>query len=300
MDIKRRNLLTEPEDTLLLSKSSLEALSRFSEWSEATGQGTDEYTANTLCAVPIPVYSQPAPGERRFKNVNPRVMWHPLFWLPERVGGSYRIASGPNGELEFESEAIRSIRIAMELSASGLYDQATGGWVDVMALAGINVENPNDIERIRTWQLGRPDQVLDSIDLTKYLQVGDSPNWALESALLLQEKFTQAGWAILADSLVELIDDAAQPVRGAVDLTDLRSTTALAAFLASTQLYAVPVSEGESTADFWDRLENEAKAGVYRDANHFLDGPAAEAAKWLSDTRDKFWPSVEELQNLNN
>lgn len=297
MDIKRRNLLTEPGDTLLLAKSSLEALSRFSEWSEATGMSSDTFTANTLCAVPIPLYPQPEPGVRRFRDVNPEVMWHPLFWLPARVGGQYRIA-GLDGEMELESESVRSARIALELGASGLYDPETGGWVDILDTVGINVDNPSDLKRISTWQAGRPDEALDSIDLSGFLHVDEDPNWALESALMMLDVLVQAQWAILADSLVELIDDAAQPVDGRVDLTDLRSSTALAAFLASAHLNAVPVDVGATASEFWARLEEDAKTGLYRDADHFLDGPAAEASAWLYATTDKYWPSVEELQNI--
>lgn len=301
MEIKRRNLLTEPGDTLLLSKSSLEALTRFSSWIEATGMSSSEFTANTLCAVPLPLYPVPEPGKRRFRNVKPEVMWHPLFWLPTRVGGQYRLASATTeGEFEPESESVRSARIAMELTASGLFDSTTGGWVDIMATVGINVDDPNDLRRISTWQAGRPDEVLDSIDLTDYMHVEQDPNWALESTVQMLDQLEQAQWAILADSLVELIDDAAQPVSGAIDLTDLRTTTALAAFLASSHLHAVPSDTPVGSAEFWDRLENEAKTGLYRDAGHFLDGPAAEASAWLYATTEKYWASVEELQSMGS
>lgn len=302
MELKRRQLLTEPGDTLLLSKSSLESFSRFAVWQEATGMRPEDFSSNALCAVPIPYYRPTAPGQRRFANVNPTALWHPLFWLPERLAGEYRLATGPNGEMEPESPAVHSARIAMELTNSGLYDPETGGWVDILDSVGISVDNPADVQRIAAWQAGRPDPILDSIDLDPYLRLpNERVTWALESVLTLIETLTKAQWAILADSLIDLINDAAQPDNGSlVSMDRLRDATAMAAFLASLHLSAVPTDANEESSVFWTRMETAARTGHFPDVNSFLSGPVQDASGWLYLARDTYWESVEDLKSLQS
>jgi hypothetical protein len=297
MDVKRRLMLTDPGETLLLSKSSYEALRRFSDWQELTGLAPEQFTSDTLCSVPLPVYPTVAPGTRRFSSVKPAAMWHPLFWLPERVSGEYRLPTGPNGELEPESSALRSVRIALELTVSGLYDPETGTWADILSTVGIDVENPRDLARIAEWQAGGVDDTLDSIDLTGFLLNPVQPNWAIESALLLLETLSRAQWAVLADSLIELIDTAAHPDSGDAVLADVRDATALAAFLASLHLDAVPTDD-EDPAVFWGRLEEDARHGRYGDVDAFLAGPVEDANGWLHLTREMYWGAVDELNTL--
>lgn len=298
MDAKRRLMLTEPGDTLLLSKSSFEALRRFSDWQELTGMAPTDFTSDTLCSVPLPIYTELSPGERRFSAVTTAAMWHPLFWLPPRVSGEYRLKTGPNGELEPESIALRSVRIALEMTASGLYDPETGTWVDILATVGIDLDNPLDHARVAEWQAGGVDDTLDSIDLDEFLTVKSNPNWAIENSLLLLETFTRAQWAILADSLIELIDEAAHPENGSpADLESVRNATAMAAFLASVHLDAVPTDD-EDPADFWDRLEDDARNGVYGDVAAFLAGPVENANGWLYLTRETYWGAIDECQSL--
>lgn len=291
-------MLTEPGDTLLLSKSSIEALQRFSDWQDLTGMTPEQFTSDTLCSVPIPVYNEVAPGARRFAHVNPAAMWHPLFWLPARVHGQYRLKTGPNGELEPESIAVRSVRIALELTGSGLYDPETGTWADILATIDIDTDNPLDQARIAEWQAGGVDDALDSIDLEEFLTIQASPNWAIESSLLLLDTFTRAQWAILADSLIALIDEAASPVSGApAQLETVRNATAMAAFLASIHLDSVPTDD-EDPAAFWERLEEDARNGHYGDVAAFLAGPVENANGWLYLTRETYWGAIDECNSL--
>ena len=297
MDIKRRRMLTEPGDTLLLSKSSTDTAFRFTEWQEMTGLSPSRFTADPICSVPLPTYTEVAPGTRQFSTVKPEAMWHPLFWLPPRLAGRYNLPSGPDGALEVESTTMWSIRVALELAASGLYDSEEG-WIDILATVGIDVENEVDLARIEEWQAGGVDDLLDSIDLDLYLKLESNPNWALQSAMALTEPATYAQWAILADSLMEIVQDAYDP--GAdTPLHEVRGTIAIAASLAGIQLGGVPTDDDEeSAADFWGRIELDARDGSYGTAQQFLAGPATEALEWLTLTRDTYWESVEELQSL--
>lgn len=297
MDIKRRQLLTSPGDNLLLSRSALEVFLRHTEWTEATGLDSTRATFNPLCSVPLPLYDVPEPGVRQFANVNPELMWHPLFWLPNRVAARYNIPTLVEGVTEPESDAIRSVRIALELGQSGLYDRETG-WLDIMATVGLDVENDADLGRIEEWLQGAPDELLDSIDLDLYLKLDGDPYWALNAAVALLDPLTHASWAMLSDSLLEFITDLAEPGPGKTE-EQMRDGLRLAAVLAGVQLAAVPTDANEEAPEvFWTRIEEQARNGHFPSAAAFLSGPIHEASEWLRLTRDTWWEDVLELRSL--
>lgn len=72
MDIKRRRMLTEPGDTLLLSKSSMDTAFRFTKWQELTGLTPDRFTADPICSVPLPIYTQVALAPGSLPPSNPK------------------------------------------------------------------------------------------------------------------------------------------------------------------------------------------------------------------------------------
>lgn len=294
MDIKRRQLLTEPGEGLLLAKSALDTVERFSDWQTATGLHPTRFVFGELCSVPLPIYTAVAPGKRQFAEVNPEVMWHPLFWLPPTIAGRYNLPTGPNGDLEPESNAVWSLRVALELTASGLYSQEEG-WVDILDTVNIDVDNEADLARISEWQAGGIDDLLDSIDLGPYLLLDENPNWALQSAMALEEPATQAQWAILADSLMEMIWDA----RGddTSILPEYRAAVQLVAELAEVQLVDIP-TEGNTAEEFWATINAEIRNEEYVTKQALTDGPVVMAEEWLRMTRDTFWESVTDLQTL--
>ncbi|MCU6479081.1 hypothetical protein [Arthrobacter sp. A2-55] len=289
MDNKRRQLLTKPGDTLLLARSAFENSMRIAQWQEATGQSPSSFTFNANCSVPVPIYTEVPAGGRRFSEVNPEAMWHPLFWLPARVGNAYNLPTGPNKELVQESDAVRSIRVALEMSASGLYHPESG-WVDILETVGIDVDNPADVDRISEWQAGGVDDLLDSIDLGPYLYVDDDPLWAIKSALALEAPVTEAGWAMTADYLMEAIWDAAEEDT----FDEVRREIAIVASLAGQFLGEVP-TEGQSSIEFWAEIEQEARIGNYASLQDFANGPMDAANEWLASTRDAFWGTIDEL-----
>lgn len=294
MDIKRRQLLVEPGEGLLLVTSSLSAATRLADWSMLTGLNPSQSIFGELCAMPLPIYTSVPPDGRQFAEVKPEVMWHPLFWLPKRIAGRYNLPTGPNGELEPETNSVWSIRVALELTASGLYSQDEG-WMDVLGTAGIDVDNEADLERIRKWQGGSRDTLLDAIDLAPYLHLDENPSWALQSALVLEEPATQAQWAIYADSLLEMLWEAGQDPAG--PLADHRSAVRVVAELAGVQLADIP-AQGHSAADFWKAVSTELHLGKYDTKPALVEGPVAAAEQWLLMTRDTYWGSVTDLQSL--
>ncbi|MCC3299486.1 hypothetical protein [Arthrobacter caoxuetaonis] len=294
MDIKRRQLLTAPGEGLLLAKSALDAVERFSDWQTATGLHPSRFVFGELCSVPLPVYTAVAPGRRQFSEVNPEVMWHPLFWLPPTIAGRYNLPTGPNGELEPESNALWSLRVALELTASGLYSQDEG-WLDILHTVNIDVDSEADLARIREWQAGGHDDLLDSIDLGPYLHLEENPNWALQSALALEEPATQAQWAIVADSLMEMIWDAREDKTS--NLPEYRGDLLLVSELAEVQLTHVP-TEGNTAEEFWASITEALRDESYSTKQALTEGPVLMAEEWLRMTRDTFWESVTDLQTL--
>ncbi|GAA3599243.1 hypothetical protein GCM10022198_24420 [Klugiella xanthotipulae] len=65
-----------------------------------------------------------------------------------------------------ESDEDWAIRVTLCLQASGLYDSETGGWVDVLAREGLNIEDPVIQQRVKAWTDSAVDHTLDAIDFT--------------------------------------------------------------------------------------------------------------------------------------
>ncbi|MEH0110623.1 hypothetical protein V6N00_13005 [Tersicoccus sp. MR15.9] len=293
MTVPRRQLLTHDGDSLLLTRSAADTVLRFVEWRAATGMDPSSFTFNPILTVPLPIYGPMPDGGRRFADVNPAALWHPLFWLPKRLAGRFMIPSPDGGESIAESDAIRAIRIALELSASGLYNAE--GWVDILAASGIDIDRPTDLDRVAAWQAGAPDEILDSIDLEPYLRLDTDPHWALVSAMGLEDDMQHAQWALLADSLIEELDEADDEE----DLTSYRNAVGVIATMAEAQLAEIP-TDGDGAASFWSGLSLEAGEGIYASREAFADGPVHAGSQWLYKVREEYWPAVAELQQLEH
>lgn len=297
METRRRHLLTEPGNTLLLAESAIDNAYRFTDWVEATGLDSSRTVVGGMCSVPLPVYTATAPGRRQFSEVRPEMMWHPLFWLPARLAYRYDgLPIGEGGAPEFEPVDLWSIRVGLELSVSGLYDPEEG-WIDILSTVGLDVEDPADVARVAAWQAGAPDELLDNISLDSYLHIQRDPNWALEMGLILREPLRRAQWALLADSLIDMIMEATDPAAAATG-DSLRETARVCASLAGLQLGDVPTHGHESSEAFWLRIEDQAARGVFPDRQSFIDGPIREADDRLTQIRDGYWASLDELRTL--
>lgn len=287
-----RQFLTSPGDTLLLTPTAFEAEDRRIQFEEATGLGAYDTVASLLCAVPIPIYPQTPEGERhRFPGVPPTMMWHPLFWLPLRVGALVRLKNA-DGTTYQEDPDVHAARVAMELMMSGLYHSDLG-WLDVLASVGINIDDPAQQNRVRAWQLGGVDPVLDSIDLTDALTVHENPWWALHFARETQSMLMGAQHFRIAASLIAVLDeDAETPEASAEDLN-------LVAQLASTYLADVETADGSDANDFWDRVSSAATHPSFRaDKASLQEGPGASARQWLSSVAAATNADARELSDL--
>ena len=179
MDHRRRPFLTEPGEPLLLTRDALGFAERFSEFSAFTMLPNEQIIASPLLTQPLVVKSRSAGPRGLAPTMNPGALWHPLFWLPERVAFRYRW--NEDGVQQIEDDTEWSDRVALEVTMSGLYDPADGTWLDVLSVQGLDVEDAAVQQRLTDWLRGQPDALLDEIDLSAVVNHPTEPDWALDS-----------------------------------------------------------------------------------------------------------------------
>lgn len=188
-----RPYLLDDGEPLFLPPDMVTIMSRFGRLGMAAK--VDPSDLRTSACVSMPMF---APGSTvRSLRMDPEVSWLPIAWLPERL----------NTMVEGEDLDHWMIRVALELTSSGLYDTATGDWFDVMAHMGISVDYPEGRARIQRWIDGQDDDKLDNFDLEDYLNVND-PTWSFDSASDMVDDLKIVSYSRASESLSDMIDDA--------------------------------------------------------------------------------------------
>lgn len=312
MDHVRRPSLVTPGTPLLLCRDTIETAVRFRSFVEEAGIPEHLVLTSTLCAVPLPVYTNfgtfpDGRPRRRWEGTRAEFMWHPLMWLPPRVAYRYNIDDPATGASRIEDDDLYAIRLAFELTASGLYDPTTGTWLDILATVGIDIDDDLDLARVQDWLDGYPDEILDAIDLTDHMDIEDR-DWALESALALRDNLEHASWALIADDLLNLGDNTmghADALSHESQLMALRSLAGLGVSL----LAAVPEHtddgvatspDGQPHRDYFEGLLDQVDpaAGV-PDALTCLD-LLDRTRDRLHTIREAYWPDLEGLGELDD
>ena len=194
--LKRRTLCERRGQGLLLASSPLAARITLSRYADAFGLAEDEFVSSPLCSVPL-VRFGPDGRLASGRTPAPEAMWHPLLWMADP---RWRPQRGANGQME--REYAWAIRVALELAASGLYDEASGTWLDVAALAGVDVGTGDGRERMAAWLGGAEDRDLDRVDLSAYVANLADPHWALRAARETGDDLVICSFALGADSLL--------------------------------------------------------------------------------------------------
>lgn len=157
----RRPYRTEPGQILLLPGNPLEGGYTCSSYAQATGVSYESLVHSPLVSIPVPVYPDGGFTDLpRWEGTRPEMMWHPLMWLPEWVY-TRQVADPETSRLENDDEY--AVRIALDLAETEMYDAASGTWLDVLALAGLDVDDPSDLQRVRAWLAGAPDRLLEEL-----------------------------------------------------------------------------------------------------------------------------------------
>ncbi|MCA5892327.1 hypothetical protein LEP48_03045 [Isoptericola sp. NEAU-Y5] len=216
MEHRRRALDAGPAEHLLLPASVIEVAGRLPLWRAFSGLDEHALLLSPLSATPLPMPWTVPDGRRRWPELRPEAMWHPLLWLPARLSAPAVRRDPLTGAPEGETYDEWATRVVLEMTESSpvvvddrpwvllhdpgrehvvrpagpqddrlvpLFDPATGTWLDVLSTVGLDVDEPGDVARVRDWLDGGTDADLDGIDLDRFLHAaGRNPEWARDRA----------------------------------------------------------------------------------------------------------------------
>lgn len=216
---RTRTMQSEPGQPLLLPPSPIGHVANFTDFLEVTGLAASDVISSNLVTFPLPRYRDDT-GPRQFSGLRPEAAWHPVFWLPRHLAGAMTLERDSEGSpVVQEDPDHHMVRVAIHLALSGLYDEVDGVWVDVLAEHGLEVDDPQVLERVRAWLAGAADPTLDMIDLTRYLAVPEAGDvWAVTSDVM--DDLKGCGAALHSDALADDLDrlDEGESVRAIAEL----------------------------------------------------------------------------------
>lgn len=247
MPITFRGFFNDPGEPLLATVTPHEAAVRLASFLSISGLTDAAVVTSNTATTPLPLYPAEWPrGRRRWAGLNPTIMWHPLFWLPDRLAS--RMMLDVNGDIQVETDEVWAARVFIELTAAGMYREQDGQWVDVLALQGLDSDDPGVQTRIARWVAGADDEQLDAIDLSSRLAVEPDESWSLAAAWDAVQTLRPIAWYVSATSLRDDVDDA-MTVSSQVSDEVLASSVRTIAILAR---YCFADMEGED--EFWRNL----------------------------------------------
>lgn len=174
---------------------------------DAPGLAPEDVFIEPLLGIPLPVAIAGDDGDLLpWTDVDPDLLWHPLFWLPKRLALPARFELD-DGTVEIETRTEWALRVMLEVHSVGLWDHERG-WADVWAIAGVDATAPDHHERVLAWQGGGTDDVLDAITLDDLVGSDENAAWAYRRARLLAELLQPVSLGRHARLLAAAIDDA--------------------------------------------------------------------------------------------
>lgn len=278
-----RPFVTEANEALLSPVMPHDAATRLAQIADITGVDPGLIAATSNCRFAAPFQTAEHEGPRLWSHVHPEAMWHPLFWLPHYLGARFNVTRA-DGTDTLETDEEWLARVAVEMTASQLYNEHNGFWFDVLEAEGIDVDTENGLARVSAWQAGADDDVLDNIDLLKYLDPEDHGDrtWSLVAAAEALEVVRPVSWALSAESLLEQLDDVDDQGLDENEAIEVsRSVVLLARFALS----------GITDGDF------DAWTGMY-DQWGLLGDPRPELRRQLERIRAEHWYSVDEAERF--
>lgn len=277
MQIMLRKFVTEEGEPLLTPVGPFDAMLRLAQFQQATGIAVESIVTSPLCGMPVPLYPAQLPeGRRRWPGVRPEAMWHPLMWLPKQVR-SRRMVSIGDGPPTIEDDDLWVARVMVQLATAAhynpeddtwipLYDEPSGGWIDILALHNLNVETVEVQDRIAAWLDGAPDPDLDGIDLTNCFEDDEQmPDWAVVYAWNAIGALLPAAYAVHASALADHIDDV-------LSSSDTDSQMLTEVFRLITSIAADSFTEVEGEAQWWTELFDAWDGSVEQLTGRILPG----------------------------
>lgn len=212
----RRAFQHDPGEPLLLPADVVTLMSRYARFARIYGIESQHLCVSSLVSTPM---VDPSVGVREL-SPSPDSLWHPLLWLPPRL------------HRQSDEEVNHwMVRVALEMSDSGLYEMTDGTWYDMMADVGISVDYAEGRQRITEWLAGGDDADLDNISMEKHLDVGDV-SWASDAADDMLDDLTVVAASRSAHTLFDVIDgalDSSDPIfDNSAHRVDVATTAAVA------------------------------------------------------------------------
>lgn len=287
----RRSWVTERGEPLLVARDPMLAMLRFGELARQWGIPQDEVISSRTVSVALPRWPETWPeGRRRWDGLRPEALWNPLCWLPPRLVKRADLLAD-SGEIIPEGDDEWATRVALELTVSGVYDEARGTWLDVLSTVGIDVEDRDDLARLQAWLDGTPDPALDSIDLDVYVADGQDLSWSVPAAAGLVPDLMAYSWAFGANSMIEVLSSLPGELKDGMPLETAVSVAGTVAYTGAAWLFEVP---GSDVSGVLRRIVGGFEtAGLT--AESFLSGPVEEMIEALTEVREAFWPDIEAL-----
>lgn len=318
----RRPFLLEAGEALLVTNDPVRCLINHVSAAKAVGISQAEFIASRMSPMPMPVNAGRHDGvnqRRRLVGVDPRMMWLPVLWLPQRLTERCRfhvidgdvVVIDPNGYFGDDTRAVATpidgvpvrtetsdawvIRVSLELEASGAFDMESGTWLDVLDTINVNVDDVDDVARVQRWLDGAPDVDLDWLE-NNYLddgwQVprGEEPAWALRSALAIYPDLLDATWALGTNSMLNIVEDVAHGVSdgGIADAKEAKFIANMVCMLSGSLLRWYTDSE----AQWWQQMSRTVEA-FRGTSDDLVSGPLREIDGRLSRVREACWPKME-------
>lgn len=259
--LRFRHLGTEPGEGLIITTDALDYARTASRFLEATGLSSQDISTPVTTVMPIPVFTERA----QLHHSTPQAWTNPMFWMP----ASWRV------DLPGWTSNEAALRIIWEIIAAGLYDQENG-WVDVLYLYGIDIDEPSDAARVRRWIKGSADTTLDSIDIEELLVRHETPEWAAEMAASNVSQVTAACYAAIARSITETAEHS-------LNDPEIVDEAILLCQITAATLRAIETDDGLAYEVFSELSEAIATKGQARDA---IDAVMAFCQQILDETDD--------------
>lgn len=295
MPFVRRRMLTEAGEPLLLSPDPILAAKRYMRFRAKTALPSERLSISPLCTVPLPIYGySTAPGGRQFPEVEPSMMWHPLFWLPDYLSHSAPLALVPEIG-ENDAEDVHAVRVALAMTLSGLYSVEHGGWLDILSTVDIDIDSQEGLDRVAAWQAGGRDEVLDTIDLSDYLEVDYDPEFFIAAAVSSVQMLRKVNWLRQVSFLREYMHELLGEDLGQGSFDDTLACLTTVSSVSAIQLRHVAGCP-EDPEVFWNRIHDETTLRTDLDAGQLVRGPATEAMAWLDDVAIRFAGADDELE----
>lgn len=122
---RRRQFLTDPNTPPYVWQDASAYTVVLNKFVEYTGIPVDQLFCSPAYMLPMPIY-EPTDNRRPWA-IKPEAMWHPLFWLPDRLAYPLHLNFGDHKDIEYPVD--HGIRVFHELTYAAPFKMLDSYWV---------------------------------------------------------------------------------------------------------------------------------------------------------------------------